>query len=54
MIKVFIVEDHEMYVEGLALLLKKQPDIDVPGTAGNGAAFVNGAGVDINGGILFS
>jgi len=40
MIKVFIVEDHEMYVEGLALLLKKQPDIDVPGTAGNGAALL--------------
>ena len=28
MIKIFIVEDHEMYVEGLALLLKKQPDFD--------------------------
>ncbi|MEO5591864.1 MAG: response regulator transcription factor [Chitinophagaceae bacterium] len=36
MIKVFIIEDHEMYVEGLALLLKKQPDIDVTGTASNG------------------
>jgi len=33
MIKVFIVEDHEMYMEGLALLLKKQPDIDVVGVA---------------------
>jgi two-component system, NarL family, response regulator NreC len=37
MIKVFIIEDHEMYLEGLALLLKKQPDIDVTGTAPNGA-----------------
>ena len=37
MIKVFIVEDHEMYVEGLALLLKKQPDIDIAGTAPTGA-----------------
>ncbi|HTE12937.1 MAG TPA: response regulator transcription factor [Chitinophagaceae bacterium] len=36
MIKVFIIEDHEMYVEGLALLLKKQQDIDVTGTASNG------------------
>jgi len=36
MIKVFIVEDHEMYVEGLSLLLKKQLDIDVTGTAANG------------------
>jgi len=33
MIKVFIVEDHEMYMEGLALLLKKQDDIDVVGMA---------------------
>ncbi len=40
MIKVFIVEDHEMYVEGLALLLKKQPDIEVAGTASNGAALL--------------
>jgi two-component system response regulator NreC len=36
MIKVFIVEDHEMYIEGLTLLLKKQPDLDVTGTASNG------------------
>lgn len=36
MIKVFIVEDHEMYVEGLALLLKKQPDIEIVGTASTG------------------
>ncbi len=36
MIKVFIVEDHEMYLEGLALLLKKQNDINVMGTASTG------------------
>ena len=36
MIKIFIVEDHEMYVEGLALLLKKQQDIDIAGTASTG------------------
>jgi two-component system response regulator NreC len=40
MIKVFIVEDHEMYMEGLSLLLKKQPDIDVAGTASNGASLL--------------
>ena len=37
MIKVFIIEDHEMYMEGLALLLKKQADIEVTGTASNGS-----------------
>ena len=36
MIKVFIIEDHEMYLEGLALLLKKQHDIEVTGTASSG------------------
>ena len=36
MINVFIIEDHEMYLEGLALLLKKQPDICITGTASNG------------------
>ncbi len=37
MIKVFIIEDHEMYSEGLALLLRKQADIEVTGTAANGS-----------------
>jgi len=37
MIKVFIVEDHEMYLEGLKLLLQKYNDIEVIGTADNGA-----------------
>ncbi|HEY4148286.1 MAG TPA: response regulator transcription factor [Chitinophagaceae bacterium] len=36
MIRVFIVEDHEMYLEGLALLLKKQEGIDVIGTSSRG------------------
>jgi two-component system response regulator NreC len=40
MIKVFIIEDHEMYMEGLALLLKKQPDIEVAGTASNGTSLL--------------
>ena len=40
MIKVFIVDDHEMYVEGLALLLGKQQDIAVVGTAATGAALL--------------
>lgn len=40
MIKVYIIEDHEMYVEGLALLLKKQPDIAVAGTAANGSTLL--------------
>jgi two-component system response regulator NreC len=40
MIRVFIVEDQEMYLEGLALLLKKQGDIDVAGTAMNGLSLL--------------
>jgi two-component system, NarL family, response regulator NreC len=36
MISVFLVDDHEMYLEGLALLLKKQLLIDVIGTAQSG------------------
>ncbi len=37
MISVFIIEDHEMYLEGLKLLLEKQPGINVIGTASSGA-----------------
>lgn len=40
MIKVFIVEDHEMYMEGLTLLLKKQDNIEVVGTASSGNALL--------------
>ena len=36
MIKVFITDDHEMYLEGLALLLSKQNGIKVTGTALSG------------------
>jgi len=36
MIRVFITDDHEIYLEGLALLLGKQKDIEVIGTAGSG------------------
>lgn len=36
MIRVFITDDHEMYLEGLALLLGKQEDIKVIGTAATG------------------
>src|SRR5579863_8788682 len=36
MIRVFITDDHEMYLEGLALLLDKQEDIKVVGTAATG------------------
>ena len=40
MIRIFIVEDHEMYLEGLALLLKKQDNIEVVGTASSGKALL--------------
>ncbi|MEJ7737593.1 MAG: response regulator transcription factor [Chitinophagaceae bacterium] len=33
MIRIFITEDHELYLEGLALLLKKQEDISIIGTS---------------------
>lgn len=41
MIRVFITDDHEMYLEGLALLLGKQKDIEVIGTASSGKALLN-------------
>ncbi|HTI07060.1 MAG TPA: response regulator transcription factor [Puia sp.] len=40
MIRVFITDDHEMYLEGLALLLGKQRDIEVIGTAVSGKALL--------------
>ena len=40
MIKVYIVEDHEMYLEGLTLLLGKYPDIEVSGSSKNGQSFL--------------
>jgi DNA-binding NarL/FixJ family response regulator len=36
MIRVFITDDHEMYLEGLALLLEKQEGIQVIGTSTSG------------------
>src|SRR5688572_16690743 len=36
MIKIYITEDHETYLEGLALLLKKQADITIVGTSLSG------------------
>lgn len=36
MLKVFITDDHELYLEGLVLLLDKQPAIEVAGSALSG------------------
>lgn len=36
MVRVFITDDHEIYLEGLSLLLGKQDDIAVIGTASSG------------------
>jgi two-component system, NarL family, response regulator NreC len=40
MIKIYIVEDHEMYLEGLSLLLSREPDIKVSGTSKDGLSFL--------------
>jgi two-component system response regulator NreC len=40
MIKVYIVEDHEMYLEGLSLLLSREPGIQVSGTSKTGLSFL--------------
>jgi two-component system response regulator NreC len=40
MIKIYIVEDHEMYLEGLSLLLSREPDIKVTGTSKNVLSFL--------------
>jgi two-component system response regulator NreC len=42
MIRVFITDDHEMYLEGLALLLGKQQGIEVIGTARSGKELLAG------------
>src|SRR6478609_4937617 len=36
MMKLFITEDQEMYLEGLTLLLRRKNDISITGTAANG------------------
>lgn len=40
MIKVYIVEDHEMYLEGLSLLLARESDLVVSGTSKDGMSFL--------------
>jgi len=40
MAKVFIVEDHELYLEGLTLLLARYPDITVSGSSRSGTEFL--------------
>jgi DNA-binding NarL/FixJ family response regulator len=41
MINVYLVEDHEMYLEGLTLLLNRQEDIKVSGSSQNGTDFLH-------------
>jgi len=41
MIKVFVTDDHELYLEGLCLLLKKQEGIEVVGSCLNAADLLN-------------
>ncbi len=49
MLKVFITDDHELYLEGLTLLLNKQGDIQVVGSALNGESLLHQLpGVDID------
>jgi two-component system response regulator NreC len=40
MTRVYIVEDHEMYLEGLTLLLQKYPGFEVAGTSKDGKSFL--------------
>lgn len=41
MLKVFITDDHELYLEGLVLLLNKQTGIEVIGSAFTGESLLN-------------
>lgn len=41
MLKVFITDDHELYLEGLVLLLNKQAGIEVIGSAFTGESLLN-------------
>lgn len=40
MISLFITDDHELYLEGLSLLLVKQQGIEIKGTAKNGQCLI--------------
>jgi DNA-binding NarL/FixJ family response regulator len=40
MVKVFITDDHELYLEGLVLLLNKQPGLQVTGSAYTAASLL--------------
>jgi two-component system, NarL family, response regulator NreC len=40
MIRIFLVDDHEMYLEGLALLLKKQETFSIVGTSQSGTDLI--------------
>ncbi|HVS98219.1 MAG TPA: response regulator transcription factor [Puia sp.] len=51
MIRVFITDDHEIYLEGLSLLLSKQEGIEVVGTASSGRALLDQVG-DLQADIL--
>jgi DNA-binding NarL/FixJ family response regulator len=52
MIRVFIIDDHEIYLEGLALLLNKQEDIEVIGTATSGKQLLDRIKEGLNADIL--
>jgi DNA-binding NarL/FixJ family response regulator len=52
MIRVFIIDDHEMYLEGLALLLNKQEDVEVIGTATSGRQLLDRIKEGLNADIL--
>jgi two-component system, NarL family, response regulator NreC len=41
MTKIYLVEDHELYLEGLTLLLSKKNGMHVSGTAKNGKTFLD-------------
>jgi two-component system, NarL family, response regulator NreC len=52
MIRVFIIDDHEIYLEGLALLLSKQEEIEVMGTATSGKQLLDRLKEGLNADIL--
>ncbi|MCG7855995.1 response regulator transcription factor [Flavihumibacter sp.] len=41
MTRVFITDDHEMYLEGLSLLLQKQPSVEVTGISSSGSGLLD-------------